>query len=90
MVGADGLSSQSSCCARLDVLRGGRGFIVSLSSITSLGSMRIVVVLPGPYSLQGREFVLSARAKERVRSDSFSAPARSAYWKTDHAGEDRN
>jgi hypothetical protein len=48
MVGASGLSGQSSCCARLDILRGGRDLIVPLSSITSPGSMRIVVVLPAP------------------------------------------
>lgn len=48
MVGANGLSGQSSCCARLDVLRGGRDLIVPLSSITSPGSIRIVVVLPAP------------------------------------------
>jgi hypothetical protein len=58
MVGVNGLSGQSSCCARLDVLRGGRDLIVPLSSITSLGSMRIVVVLPAPYSSRDREFVL--------------------------------
>src|SRR6266536_1519244 len=48
MVGANGLSGQSSCCARLDILRGGRDLIVPLSSITSPGGMRIVVVLPAP------------------------------------------
>ena len=38
----------------------------------------------------GRGFVRTTAADGRIRSDSFSALARSAWLKADHAGEDRN
>ena len=52
----------------------------------------IALLTPGRARVcsSGRGSALSTAADERGRSDSFSAPARSAWLKADHAGEDRN
>lgn len=46
--------------------------------------------VPIPAACRGRDVVRSTAADEGVRSDSFSAAARSAWLKADCAGEDRN